>query len=589
MVALQMESKLGGGEPLSAEELLRHLPALGEVPKGVFTKFAEGAATLRHFRAGDIVCREGEFGSTAFFIVSGSVDIFIASPQAHITSSLNRGGFFGRTIARMKSVLQPTARGEGRSEYPPRRKWIPVDADIDLAVESPVAQLAAGDLFGEMTCRTFQPRAATVRAREDCVMVEMLRVVLDMLVGTREIADDIKTTTKVKAPTFKGTSFKTELDKKYRARALFNQFRTVPVFESVDPAFIQQLCERAALRTCFKGQVICREKDPADAFYLIRQGLIRVSQALPGGEMVRTYLSRGDYFGEIGLLRDVPRTATCTAMETADLVVISAEDFRAMVDQFPGVRAQLEAEADRRLAAAAASTQAAATRLPASSGLQVALDLGLLQAQNLLLIDLTKCTRCDLCVQACAEAHDGVTRLLRDGTRYDNYLVATACRSCQDPLCMTQCPVGSIRRKDNLEIVIEDWCIGCTKCAELCPYGNITMHPIEWKVEKEKAEPNPKSQPANPKGEASNAQPATAGAQPAAPAPAPKKPAVGSKATTCDLCTQLATPSCVYACPHDAAMRVNPVDFFSRKMPGLADLLYNPRTGAKRTDFRTTH
>ena len=44
---------------------------------------------------------------------------------------------------------------------------------------------------------------------------------------------------------------------------------------------------------------------------------------------------------------------------------------------------------------------------------------------------------------------------------------------------MTQCPVGSIRRKENLEIIIEDWCIGCGKCAELCPYGNINMHPLE--------------------------------------------------------------------------------------------------------------
>jgi len=44
---------------------------------------------------------------------------------------------------------------------------------------------------------------------------------------------------------------------------------------------------------------------------------------------------------------------------------------------------------------------------------------------------------------------------------------------------MTQCPVGSIRRKENLEIIIEDWCIAAGKCAELCPYGNINMHPLE--------------------------------------------------------------------------------------------------------------
>jgi CRP-like cAMP-binding protein/Fe-S-cluster-containing hydrogenase component 2 len=560
MPAPLMGSKLDQGEPLSGDALLGYLPALGEVPKGVFTKFAENAAVLRRFRAGETICHEGDFGSTAFFIVSGSVDIFIASPQAHIATAPGRG-FFGRTVARMKSMLTQDA-ALAASDLAARRKWIPVDASVDLAVESPIGQLGAGDLFGEMTCRNFQPRSATVRAREDCVMVEMLRVILDMLVGTRDVDEATKSSTKVKAATFKGTSFKAEMDRKYRERAMFNHIKRVPVFEPLDDAFIRRLCETSTLTTYGKGQVICREGEEGDRFYLIRQGLVKVSQAKAGGEMVLTYLSRGEYFGEIALIRCGPRTATCTAVDMVDVVEIGADEFHAMAGQFPEVRAQMEATAGKRL-------QAAQTKrfpsLSMSSSLHEALDLGLLQAQNLLLIDLTKCTRCDLCVQACAEAHDGVSRLLRDGTRFQNYLVATACRSCQDPLCMTQCPVGSIRRRENLEIVIEDWCIGCTKCAELCPYGNITMQPVEVKPEKP--------------------EPAKAGAESA---PAAKKPAVATKATTCDLCTQLKTPSCVYACPHDAAMRVNPSEFFSRSMPGLQALLFNPETSAKGS-FRTTH
>jgi CRP-like cAMP-binding protein len=562
MAPSQIGSKLEHGEPLSCDDLLKFLPALAEVPKGVFTKFAENAAVLRRFRAGEMVCREGDFGSTAFFIVSGSVDIFIATPQAHVTTSPSFTGLFGRTVARMKSVLQRHEPRTDPADEAARRRWIPVDASVDLAVESPVADLGPGELFGEMTCRTFQPRSATVRAREDCVIVEMLRVVLDMLVGTRDIEDEIKSSTKVKAPTFKGTSFKADLDKKYRARAMFNQIRSVPVFESLDEPTVRTLCETSEMKTYRKGEVICRENEHGDRFYLIRQGLVKVSQTKPGGEMVRTYLSRGDYFGEVALIRQVPRTATCTAVDMVDLVEISAEDFHALTDRFPEVRSRMEATVEKR-SRAIRSLQVPA--LPMSSSLHEALDLGLLQAQNLLLIDLTKCTRCDLCVQACAEAHEGVSRLLRDGTRYENYLVATACRSCQDPLCMTQCPVGSIRRKENLEIVIEDWCIGCTKCAELCPYGNITMHPVEIKPEK-----------------------AAAGSSGDATAPAPKKPVAATKATTCDLCTQLSTPSCVYACPHDAAMRVNPSDFFARSMPGLKDILFNPEKTSK-TSFRTTH
>jgi Fe-S-cluster-containing hydrogenase component 2 len=310
-------------------------------------------------------------------------------------------------------------------------------------------------------------------------------------------------------------------------------------------------------------------------------------------------------------------------------------------------------------------------KLPVGLQLDEFINQGLFEAQNLLLIDLDNCTRCDACVNACADAHDGVTRLIRDGLRYDRFLVATACRSCRDPLCMTQCPVGSIRRKESLEIIIEDWCIGCSKCAELCPYGNINMHsfdvmkdvPVTEKkpVKKDGA---PAAKPATPPAPkavapaaASPAPPvaakalevdptgakdkpvpieASAGSSPrsAAPvdvpipsAPAPKPPAPApaatpassipakpappsapaarpaappaakkierkkvtvSKATTCDLCTQLSVPSCVYACPHDAAKRVDPVQFLARTIGRGSRFGERVKWLAERSN-RTTH
>jgi len=221
------------------------------------------------------------------------------------------------------------------------------------------------------------------------------------------------------------------------------------------------------------------------------------------------------------------RTATCTALDHVEVVRIRAEDFALMIERFPEVRRALGEMAAQR----AEENERQASRL-----LDVPLDeflrQGLMEAQNLLLIDLERCVRCDACVRACADAHDGVTRLIRDGLRYDKYLVTTSCRQCRDPLCMIGCPVGSIRRKNSLEVIIEDWCIGCGRCAEQCPYGNLNMH--SFKV---------------------TAEDGTQAGR--------KKAVVRLKATGCDLCTELKEPSCVYACPHGAAMRVEPREFFA--------------------------
>jgi CRP-like cAMP-binding protein len=280
--------KLDTGEPLGTDELIKYLPALGEISAGLLKNYAVGAAVLRRFSEGDIVCEEGEFGSTAFYIVEGSVDIYIANPLAKVRTA--RGaGFWGM----LKRAIGLGSKGSVQEQH----GYITIDADVDLPKTTALAVLEKGELFGEMTCRTFQPRSATVRAKGDCVMVEMLRVILDMLVGTRDVDADTKATTKVKAPTFKGTSFKKQLDEKYRERSLSNHLRSVPLFSSLDADLLEYLKQRAELVACNKGQVICKEGDSADAFYLIRSGLVRVSTAMPGGEMVRTYLNRGEIFG----------------------------------------------------------------------------------------------------------------------------------------------------------------------------------------------------------------------------------------------------------------------------------------------------
>ncbi len=489
-------------QSLTAEELHR-LPVFAGV-SGTFLELNRGAIVKRRYRKGEVICREGDFGSTAFFIVEGQAQVALSTPIAHVKTQGGGQGFFKR----LTSVL--VGREEDKREDEARDRTIPIDASVDLAYGNPVAELGPGDLLGEMTCMNFYPRSATVRATTELLAYEMLRNVLDIMM--------------------KNKTFRAQLDENYRRRALETHLRGVPMFAGLSPDFIERLKGSVELVRFAPAQIIARQGDAADSFYLVRIGFVKIFEAYPGGELVLAYLSRGDYFGEIGLLGGGVRTASCTALDHVELVRIPGDDFREMVARFPGVRSGLEAVALERQAANAQRMQ-----LVQSVPLDQFLSQGLMEAQSLLVLDLQNCTRCDACVVACADAHDGVTRLVREGLRFENFLVATSCRQCRDPLCMVGCPVGAIRRRNSLEVIIEDWCIGCGLCARNCPYGNINLHPFEVRVE-----------------DLEN--------------PGRKKAVVQQKATSCDLCTHLKEPSCVYACPHDAAHRVDPRKFFAGLM-----------------------
>jgi CRP-like cAMP-binding protein/Fe-S-cluster-containing hydrogenase component 2 len=515
---------------LSQEELAR-LP-LFEGVAHPFLQWNAGAVVRRRFKAGEIICREGEFGSTAFYIEKGKVAVSIQAPLSHVKglkdSRRNKTGWgpLG-LVQRFTSVL--ANRDEDARDEESQTRYIHIDAPVALKYDDPrqqpVATLEAGDIFGEMTCMSFYPRSATVRATENCTVLELLRNVLYILQRNRKS--------------------RALLEGMYRKRAIDTHLRSVPIFASLlrnedqFRRFVDFLRPRVKLLRVNPGDTIFRQGDKADHFYLVRMGFVKVSQNRPGGEFVLTYIGPGGYFGEIGLMADLPgiselapsglRTATCRALDHVDVVRIAGGDFRAVLDMFPQVAKQLTEEAVGRL------QENEQTRQQIDSvSLGEFLKQGLMNAQSLLVLDLERCTRCDECTKACSDSHDGVTRLIREGLRFDRFLVASSCRSCLDPYCMVGCPVGSIRRRNSREIIIEDWCIGCGKCAENCPYGNINMHGFKELRE----------DPDN---------------------PGRKVAVVQQKATLCDLCSGLdGQPSCVYACPHDAAFRMTGQELLGR-------------------------
>ncbi len=136
----EIPEKLTTGTPLSVDELLQLLPALKEVPATLLKQYALGAAVRRNFKAGEIVCEEGEFGSTAFYFVAGNVEIYINNPLAHLNTKPRGGGLFSFMKRMTSSLVSDQAETVAQG-------FIPIDASIDLPRTTPIAWLGAGRAF----------------------------------------------------------------------------------------------------------------------------------------------------------------------------------------------------------------------------------------------------------------------------------------------------------------------------------------------------------------------------------------------------------------------------------------------------------
>ena len=177
---------------------------------------------------------------------------------------------------------------------------------------------------------------------------------------------------------------------------------------------------------------------------------------------------------------------------------------------------------------------------------------GIGEATDVLLIDEKLCIGCDNCERACADAHEGLSRLDREaGRTYAHLHVPTSCRHCEHPHCMADCPPNALNRGPDGEVYINDTCIGCGNCQRNCPYGVIRMAKIppkkpgllKWLFFG--AGPGP--------GEADEKW-----AKKKAKGEAPKK------AIKCDMCSGIeGGPACVRACPTGAAIRVSPEEFLT--------------------------
>jgi MFS family permease len=119
----------------------------------------------------------------------------------------------------------------------------------------------------------------------------------------------------------------------------------VPLFAPLSSARLETLASNVIRLAYPPGTVVIREGDPGDRFYVVETGRLEASQA---GRHLRD-LEAGDFFGEIALLRQVPRTATVTATSDVQLAALGRDEFVAVVTGHPASAEAAEAAIVSRL------------------------------------------------------------------------------------------------------------------------------------------------------------------------------------------------------------------------------------------------
>jgi thioredoxin reductase/Fe-S-cluster-containing hydrogenase component 2/CRP-like cAMP-binding protein len=435
----------------------------------------------------------------------------------------------GSTVPLFGSIDARSLRGillESRILYPPPGTAIFCHGDysdsfysilsgkviIQLQEKNPhlIVRLEKGDFFGDSELISGRRRMLTVFAEENCILIETPRLAI------KRIGASDRTVAKI-------------LEMAAVARSI--RWYLAPGL----PEDECKTLEGSVSCQCFEaGDILFQTGDYSNSVHFIRSGAVTVTRARAGSDGPYRLVPAGNYLGEWDALADSVRRATACATAETSTVEISGENFRWLLQRHPELRRNVHANFLAHHVGNTEDTQQTGEVISFLMG------QGVGEATNVLLIDESICIRCDNCEKACANTHDGTSRLNREaGPTFASIHLPTSCRHCVQPHCMNECPPNAIHRASNGEVFIDDTCIGCGNCVQNCPYDVIHLA-----SEKDENKPSLWARLLFGFEEATVGGTECGGHK---------------KAVKCDMCKDLlGGPACVSACPTGAAFRGDP-------------------------------
>jgi Fe-S-cluster-containing dehydrogenase component/CRP-like cAMP-binding protein len=465
-------------------DALGGVPFFGHVPPPRLEELVR-SSFLRRKLHGETVIRQGEYGHTLFVLIEGAIDIEVTADNGKIIK-----------LAHLES---------------------------------------AGAHFGELAILGRTRRTATITAVGPSVLLEIEKTKIEKV--DKEVGKVLEL-----------------IEQSSQRRAMQNFLGQHRAFSEVGEARLTALINTSSIRVHPRGTTIFSENDPAGHVLIIKSGVAKLVRRENDQLAVLAYFNTGDV---VGLSDGKIRTADLVSMGYVEAIYCPKHEFERLRTIRPGFFDQFQ-KAELK------PDDKSSALIDIGDGNTVFRFLddivadGAHEAQSLLTIDLNLCIRCGNCVRAC-EARHGYSKMTRRGKKlvrreemrtagvYQTLLLPTSCRHCVNPECMIGCPTGAIHRMPTGEVKIHDFCIGCSSCANRCPWENITMIPTPGRLVN---------------GE--------------------EMKQIASK---CDLCAGYEDSNCVNNCPTGAILRIEPNEYFD-ELRMLLGRGAGEAIGGKRTESR---
>jgi CRP-like cAMP-binding protein/Fe-S-cluster-containing hydrogenase component 2 len=452
-------------------------------------------------------------------------------------------------LIRFRSGQPIVKQGEyGESFYVVISGAVTIAVTNEEGKSTTIRDMAPGDFFGELAVMGQGLRTATVSAKDDnTVALEVHKIPFQKVLKADHALKD-------------------EMDKIFNSRVIGSFVRRLRYFQGVSDKLMNKMIDNAQIKTYKKNEVIYKEKDFPDGYFLLKVGNVKLTrtkstdgsfaeakdvpiqdfQKLMKGDKedpttkpqsVVAYYNEGDFFGDVGAPL---RPGSAWALGRVEVIKLRDYDIQEIIKEHPAVADHLSRSDTADAKQLEGDGKGAEVGKQPSKTMFVMIDDmmkgGMAQAESALVIYMDRCIRCGNCSRSCQARH-GVSRMVRRGPTirrrkdqansakgHELILFPTSCRHCIDPECMIGCPTGAISRDRLGEVFIKDFCIACGNCARRCPYGNISIAdgvPIVGQGGKTKR-----------------------------------------MAVKCDQCRDHAEAACVYNCPRGAIFRINPNEYF---------------------------